>query len=149
MDAACVVERLADIFYERGSPVELLADNDTAFRSRIFAAFASRWGIRLRFRAVYRPSGNSIVERNHRAVKVIAARKQCSIAESVHLYNATPKDASSRTSAPASGVYRYPVRDCVRHPPGDATQEIPPDLAPVRQEENADAIARYCVGDNV
>lgn len=149
MDAACVVERLADIFYERGSPVELLADNDTAFRSRIFAAFASRWGIRLRFRAVYRPSGNSIVERNHRAVKVIAARKQCSIAEAVHLYNATPKDASSRTSAPASGVYRYPVRDCVRHPAGNATQEIPPDLAPVRQEENADAIARYCVGDNV
>ena len=97
MDTACVSERLEDIFYERGSPVEVLADNDKAFRSHRFGAFASRWGGRicLRFRAVYRPSGNSIVERNHRTVKVIATMKQCLISETVHLYNISPKGRQS------------------------------------------------------
>ena len=74
-DSGSVTAQLEQVFLERGAPVELLADNDTAFRSREFAVFAARWGVQLRFRAVHRPSGNSIVERNHRSVKVIAARK--------------------------------------------------------------------------
>ena len=72
--------------------MEFLCDNDTVFRSRCIASFAARWSVTLRFRAAHAPSGNGIVERNHRTVKVIAARKQCSIAEAVHLYNAAPRE---------------------------------------------------------
>ena len=144
MDAAIVIERLELIFYERGAPSELLADNATAFHSRSFAAFASRWEVRLCFRAVYRPSGNSIVERNHRTVKVIAARKQCSVAEAVHLYNVSPRDAGSESTAPVRGVYRYAVRDCLRHSP--VKNEPPPghDLI-----EGVDARMKFSVGDSV
>ena len=113
-DSASIVAQLEQVFSERGAPEELLLDNDTAFRSREFAVFAARWRVRLRFRAVHRPSGNSIVERNHRSVKVIAARTECSVAEAVHLYNVTPRDGETVADAPANGVYRYTVRDCVR-----------------------------------
>ena len=56
------------------------------------------------------PSGNSIVERCHRSVKRIAARKQCPIMEAVHWYNATPKDNVSPLTAPISLIHRYRVR---------------------------------------
>lgn len=113
-DSASVAQKLEEVFYERGSPVEILCDNDTAFRSRHFASFAARWNVTLRFRAAHVPSGNGIVERNHRTVKVIAARKQCSIAEAVHLYNVAPRDGREADDSPASRVYRYAVRDCVQ-----------------------------------
>ena len=126
----------------------MLADNDTAFRSRLFAAFASRWGVGLRFRAAYRPSGNSVVERNHRTVKVIAARKQCSVAEALHLYNISPRDAGSENSSPASGVYRYSIRDCVGHSQGDV-EEVPPGPVPGQVEEEAKVKMKYDLGDMV
>lgn len=113
-DADTVADHLEQIFYERGSPVELLCDNDTVFRGRRLAALAARWSVSLRFRAAYAPSGNGIVERNHRTVKVIAARKRCSVAEAVHLYNVSPRDGTTVTDAPARGVYCHEVRDCVR-----------------------------------
>ena len=148
MDAASVLERLEQIFYERGAPAELLADNDTAFRSRNFAAFASRWGVSLRFRAVYRPSGNSIVERNHRTVKVIAARKQCSVDEAVHLYNISPREAGSQNGAPVQGIYRYQVRDCVQH-----SSSVAPETShgpePGQSDEEAGTRMTYGVGDMV
>ena len=116
-DSAHIIEELHRIFNERGAPREILADNDTAFRSRAFAVFAAKWGVRLRFRAVYRPSGNGVVERNHRTVKVIAARSGCSIGDAVHLYNVTPLDGKSSATAPAGQIYRYPVRDSIRTDP--------------------------------
>ena len=45
---------------------------------------------------------------------MIAARKQCSIDEAVHLYNATPRDGKSGGESTAGGIYRYRLRDCVR-----------------------------------
>ena len=125
-DAEITISQLEQIFYERGAPVELLCDNDTIFRSRSFAVFVARWGVRLRFRAVHEPAGNSIVERNHRTVKVIAARKQCSVAEAVHLYNVTPREGSSAASAPAGVIYRYQVRDNVRSPAEQPPVADPP-----------------------
>ena len=56
------------------------------------------------------------VERNHRSVKVIAARKQRPVSEAVNLYNATPRDGVSASSSPASVVNAYPLRDRVRGP---------------------------------
>ena len=101
--AACVVQQLESVFYERGAPHELLLDNDTAFRSKCFRSFAEEWRISLRFRCAYVASGNGIVERCHRTVKTIAARKECSIAEAVYRYNMSPRDESP-CSTPTSIV---------------------------------------------
>ena len=102
---ACVTEQLETIFCE-----ELLTDNDTVFRSRRFAEFTSRWDIHIRFRGAHVPSGNGVVERCHRTVKVIAARKGCTVAETVYLYNLTPRDDCSLSTTPANSLYRYAVR---------------------------------------
>ena len=105
--AAYIIAELSSVFYERGPPAELLADNATVFHSRAFMAFAGEWGTRVRYRAAYAPSGNGIVERNHRSVKVIAARKSCGVPEAVYLYNITPRDDSTDAAAPTSLMYRY------------------------------------------
>ena len=106
----CVVEALEGMFLERGPPEEILTDNDSVFRSARFADFVDEWGVRLRFRAAYAPSGNGIAERGHRTVKTIAARKRCSIGEAVYLYNLTPLDDVTDGTAPANALYRYDVR---------------------------------------
>ena len=106
----CVTEQLESIFWERGAPEEILTDNDTAFKSKKFAEFATRWNVRLRFRCAYVASGNGVAERCHRTVKVIAARKQCAISEAVYLYNVTPRDDCGEETAPANVLYQYVVR---------------------------------------
>lgn len=108
--SACVIEQLEDVFCERGAPAELLTDNDTAFRSRLFSQFAKRWDVHVHFRGAYAPAGNGIVERCHRTVKVIAARKGCLVAEAVYLYNLMPHDDHTPTTAPANMLYKYTVR---------------------------------------
>lgn len=62
-------------------------------------------------------------------MKVIAARKGCSVAEAVHLYNVTPRDGETVASAPVSGIYRYRVRDCVRHDQVQRAVHTSPDVA--------------------
>ena len=149
-DCASVVHALEEVFFERGAPAELLCDNGTVFRSRNFATLAVRWQVSLRFRAAYVPSGNGIVERNHRTVKVIAARKQCSVAEAVHLYNVSPHDGQAAATSPAGLIYRYAVRDCVR-PEDDRSDSAAPEFEPgsaeaVSPTAGVDALA---VGDVV
>lgn len=130
----CVIKHLEAVFFERGAPQELLTDNDTAFRSKLFSQFALRWNVRVHYRGAYAPSGNGIVERCHRTVKVIAARKGCSIAEAVYLYNITPSDDCTQSSAPGNVIYNYAMR--VR---GEAEIE-----RNVRVQHNP-----YQMGDNV
>ena len=48
------------MFFEGGLPQELLMDNDPAFCSREFRAFAREWSVNLRFRCAYAPAENSI-----------------------------------------------------------------------------------------
>ena len=139
-DTAHVVDDLDQIFSERGAAAEILADNDTAFRSRDFAVFAAKWGVRLRFRAVHQSSGNGIVERNHRTVKVIAARKQCPIPEAVHLYNVTPLDGERADHSPAAQVYRYTVRDMVQAGAADA---VSTESAPRPGQDQGSGGCRY------
>ena len=43
-------------------------------------------------------------------MKVIAARKQCSVNEAVYWYNVTPRDDSDEKTAPANVLYGYVVR---------------------------------------
>ena len=64
----------------------------------------------MRYRCAYVESGNGIAERCHRTVKRIAARCRCSIGEALYWYNVSPKDNVNSSTAPVSGVYRYPVR---------------------------------------
>ena len=109
-DSSSVIRELESIFYERGPPEEILTDNDTAFCSMEFRRFVEEWGIRLRHRCAYVPSGNSIAERCYQSVKRIVARKVCTIVEAVCRYNATPKDAVTAASAPANAIHCYRVR---------------------------------------
>ena len=109
-DATSVINQLKALFYERGPPTEILTDNDTAFRSNLLKTFLDEWRVRLRFRCAYVPSGNGIIERYHRTVKRIAARKRCTIPEAVYWYKVTPKDDVSSATAPANMVYRYRIR---------------------------------------
>uniref|UniRef100_A0A5S6QBI6 Integrase catalytic domain-containing protein n=1 Tax=Trichuris muris TaxID=70415 RepID=A0A5S6QBI6_TRIMR len=111
--SANVVDQLESVFFERGAPEEILADNDTTFRSQVFEQLTAKWDVRVRFRSAHYPAGNSIVERCHRTVKVIVARKGCSVAETVHLYNITPRDDCNAASAPANVLYSYQTK-----PPG-------------------------------
>ena len=147
-DTAHVVDELDQVFHERGAAAEILADNDTAFRSRGFAVFAAKWGVRLRFPAVHQPSGNGIVERNHRSVKVIAARKQCSVSEAVHLYNVTPLDGERADSSPAAQVYRYAVRDVLQAEAVDRVNADSQAGAGPGQDDGQSG-SDYAVGDEV
>ena len=55
-------------------------------------------------------SGNGNIERNHKTVKTIAARKDCMVSEAVYWYNVNPKDDVSPSTAPANALHRYHVR---------------------------------------
>ena len=81
-----VIRQLQSIFCEKRAPEEILTDNDTAFRSEETRKFFESLGARLKFRAAYCPSGNGIIERNHRTVKRVAKRSNISISI-IYWYN--------------------------------------------------------------
>ena len=109
-DAPTVIRQLKNVFLKRGPSMEILTDNDTAFTSKDFREIARNWDVHLQFRCAYSPSGNRIVERSHRTVKTIAARKNCSILEVVYWHNVTPKDDVSPCTTPADTLHRYHIR---------------------------------------
>ncbi|KAG1680249.1 hypothetical protein GQR58_012484 [Nymphon striatum] len=108
--AASIIAQLQGIVIERGPCDEFLLDNSTAFRSAAVEQFADEWGISLRFRAAYAPSGNGIVERNHRTIKRIAERGGISPEEATFWYNVTPRKNTDAGSVPSNGLYRYTWR---------------------------------------
>ena len=128
-----VIDKLRQVFYDRGAPEEILTDNDTAFKSRRFMEFAADWAIHVRYRAAHVPSGNGTIERCHRTVKTIAARKGCSVMEAVYLHNVTPKDGKTPETAPMNSLRGYRAR--VR----GVDQQVP----------RKDVVCRYGVGDAV
>ena len=97
-DEATVAKQLEAVFCEYGPPDELLLDNSASFRSALVRKACEAWNVRLRFRCAYRPSGNGIVERNHRTVKRIAERAQISPERAVFWYNATSGESGHRAS---------------------------------------------------
>ena len=50
------------------------------------------------------------MERSHRTVKTIAARKNCSISEAVYWHNVTPKNDISPSTTLADVLHRYHIR---------------------------------------
>ena len=105
-----VVTILLEIFAERGPPQELLMDNSATFRSEQVEQVCEKWGVSRVFRCVNRPSGNGIVERNHRTIKRMAARSKGSIQEMVYWYNLTPKEGLNDESSPSSQLFNYKWR---------------------------------------
>jgi hypothetical protein len=84
---------------------KILMDNSPTFYSDQLRKLCDDWGVRTDFRCVDKPSGNGIVERNHRTIKRMARRSGISIAEMVYWYNFAQKDGIEETSAPSSGIY--------------------------------------------
>ena len=74
-DATSVINQLKTLFYEYGPPTEIQTDNDTAFWSSQLKTFLDEWRVRLQFCWAYIPSGNGIIERCHKTVKRITAKK--------------------------------------------------------------------------
>lgn len=120
--AADVVNTL---FHERGPPDEVLLDNDTSFRGAAFQSAMKWWNVRMRFRCVYRPGGNGVVERMHRTVKTSRARTGCSVMEAVGLYNLWPRDdGTGEQRRPVDFVYRYAVRTRQEVRPNRTSDEV-------------------------
>ena len=108
-DSASTIAHLAEIFRERGPPSQILTDNGTAFTSTFFRAFCHDWGITLLLRCAYRPSGNAIIERNHRTIKRMAARTNGDPLDMVFWYNMSPmKNGTIPSSAICSYSWRCP-----------------------------------------
>lgn len=99
-----VVDELNNIFRERGAPSELLSDNGPCFKSRRMLAFVKGWGIAHKFSCAYRPTGNGIVERNHRTIKTMVARSGRSVEDMLFWYNQSP---NVHGVVPADAVYSY------------------------------------------
>ena len=98
-------------FRERGSPDELLSDNGPCFKSRVFVDMLSKWKVRHVLSCAYRPSGNGIVERNHRTVKRMAARVGGDVRDMVVFYNTSP---NQKGVVPAETIYKYVPSRCVQ-----------------------------------
>ena len=92
-----------------GPPMEILTDNDTAFTSKDWR-ICEELGCASAVSMCLLTDGNGIVERSHRTVKTIMARKNCSILEAVYWHNFIPKDDVSPCTAPADALHRYYVR---------------------------------------
>lgn len=132
--AATIVTNLRQVVIEHGPFAELLLDNSTAFRSAAVRQFADDWGISLRFRAAYAPSGNGIVERNHRTIKRIAARGRVTPELATFWYNVTPRSGVDENSVPSRKLFKYPWRV-----PYDVNQQV------VDESKNC----AFSVGDRV
>ena len=78
------------VFSQFGPPFEILCDNGRSFTSKLMRDVCEFWAVRLAFRGAYKPSGNGIVERNHRTIKRMSARSGRSVEYSVFWYNVTP-----------------------------------------------------------
>ena len=104
-----VIPLLRQVFSEFGPPKELLCDNSKTFTSKAMRECCKTWHVSLTFRCAYRPSGNGIVERNHRTVKRMCARLQKSVDYCVFWYNVTPH--GEQRIVPSSRLHRHEWRN--------------------------------------
>ena len=88
--ANSVCMHLERIFSEHGPPSELFSDNGHCFRSTQVGEMLKKWNVLQVFSCAYRPSGNGIIERNHRTIKRMASRSGNSVQDMVFWYNNTP-----------------------------------------------------------
>ena len=121
----CIFKELQQIFRERGPVDEIVMDNACSFKSAEIMQLFSSWNIHPYYRAAYRPSGNSIVERNHRTIKSWAEKAGVEPEEAVFWYNVSPKVAQKESTIPQRAVnsyrWRLPMEDPVVYKKGGAT----------------------------
>ena len=108
-DAASIVDSLEALFCKQCPANEMLADNNTAFRSRAFRDFPNKSGIWLHFCSAHDPSGKGITEWYHQCVKWIVVRELSSGMEAVYWNYVTPKDDVSLLTGPANIIHSYQV----------------------------------------
>ena len=84
-----VVSVLRQVFSQFGPPAAILCDNGRSFTSILMRDFCEFWAVRPTFRCAYKPSGNGIMECNHRTIKRMPARPGPSVEYSVFWYNAS------------------------------------------------------------
>lgn len=106
-----VINTLIGVFREMGPPSEILLDNSRTFKSDQLVAACNEWGTNVLYRAAYRPSGNGIIERNHRTIKRIAARTGKSPLTAVFWYNFLPLDGLDASTAPHRRLFRRQWRN--------------------------------------
>lgn len=109
-------------------------DNSRTFRSQQLKALCDKWNVSLRFRCAHRPSGNGIIERNHRTIKSLAARTGKAPVDMVFWYNSAPLDDPSG-SVPAAVLHTYHWRN--------------PDVERLQHQQGVDGNGRYSIGDAV
>ena len=85
-------------------------DSSRAFRSDLLKRLCAKWRIRQTYRGINRPSGNGIVERNHRTIKRMAARSGSDPLDMVFWYNMAPRNGTQPSSIPARGLFSYSWR---------------------------------------
>ena len=108
--ATSIVAELETILRERGPPAEILMDNGLGFRSATMKTLLDKWQIQGIYRCAYRPSGNGVVERNHRTVKRMASRSNNNVLDMVYWYNTTPKQGIKGGTTPAAQTHKYSWR---------------------------------------
>jgi hypothetical protein len=85
-------------------------DNSKTFRSQELQSLCAKWKVRLTYRCAYRPSGNGIIERNHRTIKRMAARTGEDALDMVYWYNSAPKEGVDKETVPSAGIFKYEWR---------------------------------------
>ncbi|QQP49389.1 Putative LOC101234602 [Caligus rogercresseyi] len=90
-----VVKCIEEIISCMGPMHEIICDNGKTFRSQAFNSLCVKFKITLTFRCAYKPSGNGIVERNHRTIKTMIARTKAPVQECLYWYNMTPNGEES------------------------------------------------------
>ena len=98
-DAKEIAEGLEEAFRILGPPKEAIFDNGLAFRSGAVRSACDKWGVAVHFRCADKPSGNAIVERCHRTIKEIAARRGGELLDAVAMYNMIPRGEEARSPA--------------------------------------------------
>ena len=98
-DATTIARGLETAFRTFGPPKEAIFDNGLSFRSSVVRNLCDKWRVHIHFRCADRPSGNSIVERSHRTIKEIAARRGGDVLDAVLVYNMIPRGENWRTPA--------------------------------------------------
>ncbi|XP_067949570.1 uncharacterized protein [Watersipora subatra] len=99
---SAVSEQLEHIFTKRGSSAELLSDNGPCFRA--LPQMLRNWNVMQLFSCAYRPSGNGIIEWNHRTIKWMLARSGGSVNEMLYWYNNSPH---SDGAVPFERLHKY------------------------------------------
>lgn len=117
-NVSMIINALLCVFREMGFPKELLLDNSPTFKSDRLVNACEEWGVRVIFRAAYRPSGNGIVERHHRTIKRMAARTGETPLCAVHWYNFLPLNVHQPNSAPHRQLFRRRWRNPLLPPEG-------------------------------